>query len=135
MGTQPTINSAAEANNLANLFLALSQAVDDLRLSGTLQNPTPEQLQRLKDLSLQLGSIANGFIAQAIGATLQTIQADLANIKNVTADAKTQLGHLNNVSKAISIATAALGLGTAIVTGNPAGIIGAAQTLTTALTA
>src|SRR5579871_3126016 len=112
MGTQPTINSAAEANNLANLFLALSQAVDDLRLSGTLQNPTPEQLQRLKDLSLQLGSIANGFIAQAIGATLQTIQADLANIKNVTADAKTQLGHLNNVSKAISIATAALGLGT-----------------------
>jgi len=71
----------------------------------------------------------NYFTAQAIGATLQAIQPDLANIKAVTTEAKQQLGVLNDVSKVISIATSALSLGTAIAAGNPVSIAAAADAL------
>ena len=122
------IDPAAEAGELADLFNALSQAVDDFRLGDTLPPGTPlDQLARLKKAAQDLEDVAHGFTAQAIGATLQSIQTDLAKIKAVTADAKTQLGHLNAVSKAISIATAGLNLGTAIAGGNPLTIVAAVE--------
>lgn len=133
MATQAVtpIDPAAEANQLANLFYSLSQAVDDVRLGGTLTDATPADLGRLKDEAQALDDRAHYFTAQAIGATLQKIQPDLAKIKAITAQAKTQLGTLNTVSKAIGIATAGLGLGAAIATGDPASIAAAANTLAT----
>jgi len=128
-------NSADEANQLARLFYTLSQTVDDLRLGGTLVDATPADLGRLKDEAQALDNRAHYFTAEAIGATLLNIQSDLANIKAVTADAKTQLGTLNTVSKVIAIATAGLGLATAIAAGDPAAILGAANALATTVAA
>jgi hypothetical protein len=122
------IDPVAEANNLAVLFNDLSQAVDDFRLG--FQPPLPDdQMARLKDESQALEDRAHYFTAQAIGATLQTIQPDLANIKAVAAQAKAQLATLNNVAKGIAIATSVLSLGTAIAAGDPATILAAAQAL------
>ena len=122
------IDPAAEAGELADLFNALSQAVDDFRLGNTIPPDTsPDQLARLKKAAQDLEDVAHRFTAQAIGATLQSIQGDLTKIKAATADAKTQLGHLNTVSKAISIATAGLSLGTAIAGGNPVAIVAAVE--------
>ena len=58
---------------------------------------------------------------------------NMENIKNVTGDATRQLGHLTDVSKAITIATSALSLGTAIAAGNPVSIVAATEALAQAL--
>jgi hypothetical protein len=122
------IDPAAEANDLADLFNDLSQAVDEFRLD--FEPPLPDgQMGRLKDESHALQDRANYFTGEAIGATLQKIQPDLSNIKTVTAQAKTQLQHLNNVAKGIQIATSALALGTAIAAGDPRTILAATQAL------
>ena len=130
-----TIDPAAEANQLVDLFNGLSQTLDVFRLGDNIPPGTPaDQLARLKDEAQALEDRAHYFTAQSIGATLQSIQGDLANIKSVTAQAKNQLGVLNDVSKVISIATSALSLGTAIAAGNPASILAATQALATTLT-
>jgi hypothetical protein len=131
MASKPTpvpIDVAAEAAQLASLFNSLSQALDDFRLGDNIPPNTPlDQLGRLKDEAQALEDRAHYLTAQAIGATLQSIQPDLARIKAVTANAKAQLGILNNVAKVISIATSALSVGTAIAAGNPASIVAAAE--------
>jgi hypothetical protein len=122
------IDPAVEAGELADLFNSLSQAVDDFRLGDGISPDTPrEQLARLKDEAQALENRAHYFTAQAIGATLQSIQPDLAKIKAVTADAKAQVDILNDVSRVISIATAGLSVGTAIAAGNPLSIAAAAE--------
>ena len=123
------IDPAAEAGQLADLFNNLSQAVDDFRLADHDPPLTTDQMSRLKDEAQALEDRAHHFTAEAIGATLQSIQSDLGSIKAVTTDAKNQLAVLNDVSKAISIATSALSLGTAIAAGNPLSIASAAQAL------
>ena len=123
------IDPTAEAGKLADLFNSLSQALDDFRLGDHIPPIPADQLGRLKDEAQAIEDRAHFFTAQAIGATLQSIQPDLANIKAVTVQAKTQVGVLNNVSKVISIATSALSLGTAIAAGNPGSIAAAATAL------
>ena len=123
------IDPASEAGQLADLFNSLSQALDNFRLSDQDPPIPPDQLARIKDEAQALEDRAHFFTAQAIGVTLQSIQPDLENIKAVTAQAKNQLGVLNDVSKVISIATSALSLGTAIAAGNPASIVAASGAL------
>jgi uncharacterized phage infection (PIP) family protein YhgE len=127
------IDPAGEAGELADLFNDLSQKVDDFRLADHIPTLNPNQLARLKDEAQALEDRAHYFTAQAIGATLQSIQSDLANIKAVSAQAKSQLGKLEDVSKVILVATSALSLGTAIAAGNPASIIAASKALTQTL--
>lgn len=132
MGTNAgpiAIDPVAEANALANLFYGLSQALDNFRL-GNFNPPLSDDVAaRLKDEAQALDDRAHYSTAQAIGATLQTIQADLAKIKDVTNQAIQQLGVLNDVSRVISIATSALSLGTAIAAGNPLSIVAATNAL------
>jgi hypothetical protein len=132
MGTPTAMNGfdpAAEAGTLADLFNSLSEALDDFRLSDTDPPLTTDQMARLKDEAQALEDRAHYFTAQAIGATLQTIQPDLQQIRNVTAAAKAQLQNLQTADKVISVATSVLSLGTAIAAGNPASIIAAANAL------
>ena len=126
MPPEPTpdpIDPEVEAGELADLFHGFSQAVDEYRLGDDIPPETPPaQLALLKRQAQELEGFSQRFTAEAIGATLQSIQPDLAKIKAVTKEAKTQLGHLKTVSKVISIATAGLSVGTAIVSGNPLSI-------------
>jgi hypothetical protein len=136
MGTNAgpiVIDPVAEANALANLFYSLSQALDNFRLGDFNPPLSGDNAASLKAEAQALDDRAHEFTAQAIGATLQTIQADLAKIKDVTNQAIHQLGVLNDVSKVISIATSALSLGTAIVSGDPLAIVGAVDGLAEAV--
>jgi len=128
-GTRISIDPAAEAGRLADLFNDLSQAVDEFRLSDLDPPLTMAQMSRLKNEAQALEDRAHFFTAEAIGATLQTIQPDLANIKAVTLQAQAQFKVLTNISKAIAIATSALSLATAIAAGNPVTIVAAAKGL------
>ena len=129
------IDPAAEAGQMADLFNALSQAIDDFRLSDMVPPLTADEASRLKDEAQAMEDRAHYFTAQAIGATLQSIQPDLATIKAMAVEATNQLGVLDEVSKVISIATSALSLGTAIAAGNPMSISAAADALAQTLDA
>ncbi len=129
LATPIQIDAAAEAGQLADLFNDLSQALDDFRLADHSPPISADKLARLKDEAQGMEDRAHYFTAEAIGATLQSIQPDLAKIKAMTAQAKAQVGKLKNVSKVISIATSALSLGTAIAAGNPLSIAAAAEAL------
>ncbi len=122
------IDQAVQANELAILFNALSQAVDDFRLNfrPPLQS---EEMSRLKDEAQALEDCAHYFTAQAIGATLAQIAPGLDSIKRTTAEATKQVGNLTNISRTIAIVTTALSLGTAIAAGNPASIGAATEAL------
>jgi hypothetical protein len=120
---------ADQFGHLADLFNDASQAVDDFRLADHQPPLSADEMARLKDEAQSLENRAHHFTAESMGAILDSIQDDLENIKTVTAEAATQLGHLNDVSKAISIATSVLSLGTAIAAGNPASIVAAAEAL------
>ena len=122
------IDPAKEAGELADLFHALSQSLDEYRLSDDLPPDTaPAELKLLKRQAQEMEDLSHGFTAEAIGATLQSIHKDLAQIKAVTKEAKAQLAKLESVSKAISIATAGLSVGTAVLTGNPLAIAKAVE--------
>lgn len=127
------IDPVAEANNLANSFYALSQAVDNFRFATKNSPLTDIQAGQLKDESQALDNRAHYFTAQAIGATLQAIQSDLANIKTLTAQAQQQVQNLNDVDKVIKIATSVLSLGAAIAAGNVACILSNAEALAGAI--
>lgn len=129
LATPIQIDAAAEAGQLADLFNDLSQALDDFRLADHSPPISADKLARLKDEAQGMEDRAHYFTAKAIGATLQSIQPDLAKIKAMTAQAKAQVGKLNNASKVISIGTSALSLGTAIAAGNPLSIAAAAEAL------
>lgn len=128
-GARVTIDPAAEAGRLADLFNDLSQAVDEFRLSDLDPPLTSNQMARLKAEAQALEDRAHLFTAEAIGATLQSIQQELANIKAVTIQARAHLKVLTNVSRAILIATSALSLATAIAAGNPSSIVAAGKAL------
>ena len=117
------INPASEALELARLFHGLSLALDQFLLSDQFPADTPpEQQALLRQQAQDLEDVSHDFTADAIKAILQSIQPDLAKIKDVAKEAKAQLGHLKTVSKVISIAAAGLSVGTAIVGGNPLSI-------------
>ena len=127
------IDPVAEANNLANCFYALSQAVDSFRFATRIPPLTDIQAGQLKDESQGLDNQAHYFTAQAIGATLQSIQSDLANIKTLTAQAAQQVQKLKDVDKVIKIVTSVLNVGTAIAAGNVTSILSAVNALSGAI--
>jgi hypothetical protein len=127
-GFAAPIDPAAEAGRLADLFDGLSQELDDFRQSDRIPPGTSQaDLDNLKAQAQTLEGFSQQFTSGAIGATLQAIQTDIAQIKAATSDARAQVAVLDDVSKAISIATSAVALGTAIAEGNPVAILTAAQ--------
>jgi DNA repair exonuclease SbcCD ATPase subunit len=121
---------AAEANELADLFSDLSQAVGEYRLADHTPPLSMAELARLKDEAQVLENRSHHFTAAAIGASLKSVQSDLDRIKSTTEEAAKQLGKIESFAKVISIVVSASSLAGAIATGNPALIIGAVQDLT-----
>ncbi len=119
MATDPV----KQAEELAQMFFDLSNAVDDFRLRNFTTIPPAEQ-QQLKDQAQALATRGQQYTAEALGAILADIQPHLKNIQQATRDAQDALAHLNEVAKAIAIVDAAVGLAGSIATGD-LGSIGA----------
>jgi hypothetical protein len=111
------IDPVKQAEELAQIFFNLSNAVDDFRL-GNFNALSPTEQQRLKDQAQALDTRGQQYTADALGAILQGIQPHLQNIKQATQSAQDALAHLNNVVKAITIVDAAVALVGSIVTGD-----------------
>jgi hypothetical protein len=111
------IDPVKQAEELAQIFFNLSNAVDDFRLRN-FNALSPTEQQRLKDQAQALDTRGQQYTADALGAILQGIQPHLQNIKQATQSAQDALAHLNNVVKAITIVDAAVALVGSIVTGD-----------------
>jgi hypothetical protein len=111
------INPAKQAEELAQVFFNLSNAVDAFRLSnyGTI---SPADQLRLKKQAQALDTRGQQCTADALGAILQGIQPHLARIKKATQDAQDALAHLNDVAKGIAIVDCAVALVGSIMEGD-----------------
>jgi hypothetical protein len=125
-------DTAAQARQLASQFLQLSMAVDRVR-ADKLTTLSQDDLHRLSDCAQHLDDFAMQFTAQAISATLASIQGSLANIMGATADAKKAIKTAKTIQNVASIAAAAVVLGAAIASGNPATIASAASGLVSSI--
>jgi hypothetical protein len=101
-------------------------------------NLSDEQFHRISVAIGKLLDASASLTAQAIKGTDEEIAGSVQGIQSATDNANGALRMLNNIKKGIEIATALVGLGTAIATGNPVGIaqaatgvIGAAQSAIT----
>ena len=113
------IDPVKQAEELARLFFALSNAVNDFRLRPDNFNALPPgKQQQLKTQSQALAMRAQQFTADALGAILQAIQPHLQNIKQATQNAEDALSHLNDVEKGIAIVDAAVALAGSLVAGD-----------------
>jgi hypothetical protein len=119
----------SDAADLASLFFQWSLAVDAYRdkNTGTL---TPDEKIRLKDLSNQLDDISTHFTLQDIGSIITSIQAQIGQIKTVTAQAKKTLKNLTTAATVIKVVSAVAAIGVSAASGNIGGIVGAIGDLT-----
>jgi len=105
------IDPVKQAEELARIFFALSNAVNDFRLRPDNFNAlAPGQQRQLKDQAQALAMRGQQFTADALGAILQAIQPHLQGIKQATQDATDALAHLDDVEKGIAIVDAAVAL-------------------------
>ncbi len=92
-----------------------------------------EQFSNIYVAIRKLLDASTSLITQAIKVRAEEITSSVQGIQNATHNANGALRMLNNTKKGIEIATVLVGLGTAIATGNPAGIAQAAvDVITTA---
>jgi hypothetical protein len=103
------IDSRKQAEDLAQIFFNLSNAVDTFRLRN-YNALSPAKQQQLKDEAQALDTRGQQCTADALGAILQGVQPHLRNIKQATQDAQDALAHLDDVAKAITIVDAAVAL-------------------------
>ena len=126
------IDTAGQADQLADLFLKLSMALDQYR-ADNLARLTPDQLHQLSDNAQHLDDFAMHFTVVAIGATLAGIQGEINTITRATADANQAIKTAAKIERVATIAAAAVALGAAIAAGNPGTIASAASGLVTAI--
>lgn len=120
MGTQPIIiDPAAEAQELSDFFHSMSQQLDEFRIADHDPPIPSDQLALLKKKAQDLEDLSHQFLETAMAATLQSIQSDLARIKSAIKTAKDQLNKLNDISKALTLATAIAKMGVGIIAKDP----------------
>jgi hypothetical protein len=108
--------SAEQARELADRFLETAEAVKSYRSARRRELPAEER-QALKDTEIDLRNQSSDLTTTAVGLTLEGVRSDLEDLLNVTAEAKE------------AIATAALKLGAALASKNPAAVVAAANEL------
>jgi ABC-type transporter Mla subunit MlaD len=111
------ISPVKQAEELAQIFFNLSDAVDDFRLDNYNALP-PDKQQQLKDQVQALAMRGQQYTGDALAAILQAIQPHLQDIKQATQGAKEALAHLNDVEKGIAIVDAAVALARSIADGD-----------------
>jgi hypothetical protein len=111
------IDPEREAEQMAQIFFSLSQAVDRFRLTHWAELSEQKRAD-LKEQAQALDVRAHGFTAQAIGAFLSRIQPQLRAIRQAGEDAKHALDRLQAVAKGIAIVDAAVAVAADIASGN-----------------
>ena len=113
--------TADQANELALWFSDLADAIGDYRTLNW-NNLSEGQRQELGTAEDDLRNASTDLVELALRLRLEELNSTLARIKGATDQMKSAIKHLQNVQRAIRIATAAVTLAGAIVSMDPAAI-------------
>jgi hypothetical protein len=108
--------SAEQASQLANLFLELSESVDQFRETNAA-SLSDDDLDSLVDTATQLREVSQQLNGESIAATLDQVQDNVNNIIAATKDAQQAVKKIKKVQNVFAIAEAAASLGAAIASG------------------
>jgi hypothetical protein len=122
--------SAEQARDLADRFLEMAEAVKEYRLTHR-RKLSADKRRNLKNAELELRDHCSDLTTAAVGLTLDGVQSDLESLMNVTDEAQQAIEKVQHAKQVINIVAAAVNLGTAIATQNPAAIASAMNNLRT----
>jgi len=120
--------TSQQANELANQFLALAQAIGDFRYNHW-NELSKVQHQRLASQHWSVLNHGEDILALSTALIMDEVSGSLASIKTITGQIKSSFGKLTDIQKGINIATAIVTLGAAIISQSPIAIAGAIQDL------
>jgi len=128
----PSDKTAGLQDQIADLFFSASRDLDRyLEVHST--EITDAEADQLTEFSQQLRHFGDEFNVEAARVRFAAVQGALADLGNVTANAKQQLQTVIRVQQVISIAEAAIGLAKAISTGSLSGVGSALDSLAKAV--
>jgi hypothetical protein len=113
--------SAEQASQLANLFLELSESVDQFRETNAA-SLSDDELDSLVERATQLREISQQLNGESIAATLDQVQDNVNHIIAATKDAQQAVKKIKKVQNVFAIVSAATDLGAAIGSGKIATI-------------
>jgi len=113
--------TADQARDLASAFHNMSVAVGNFRFDNWDDLKKSDRAS-LESVQWTLLNYSSDFTATAISLTLDDLQGTLQSIQDATAKATTAINRIKLVDKVLRIASAAAGLGAAIVSGHPEAI-------------
>lgn len=116
--------TAQQSNEIANQFLALSQAIGDYRYQN-FDTLTKQQNQKIKDLHWSILKYADELYTLSATLVMDEVQISLTSIGEVTAQIQTTYKKLQNVQKAINVGASIVTLGASVVSKNPQAIANA----------
>jgi len=120
--------TAQQANDLANQFLALAQAIGDFRYNHWSEL-SKAQHQRLASQHWSVLNYGEDILALSTALIMDDVSSSLASIKTITGQIKSSLGTLHDIQKGIGITTVIVMLGAAIISQSPIAIAGAIEEL------
>ncbi len=120
--------TAQQANNLANNFLGLAQAIGDYRFDNWNTLSKAEN-QKLGDFQWSILSYGEDILALSTALVMDDVMDSLAQINKVTLEIKETIKSLNQLQKAINVAASIVSLGGAIVSKNPQAIVAGIQSV------
>ena len=108
-----------QANELANNFLGLAQAIGEYRYQNTLPRL---QNQKIKDLHWSVLNFADDLYTLSATLMMDDVEQSLSTIGSITKELQAAYKKLQNVQKAINVAASIVTLGSSILSKNPQAI-------------
>lgn len=118
--------TATQANELANNFLGLAQAIGDFRYNNWNELSQPQN-QQLGNLQWSILNYGEDILALSTTLVMDDVQTSLDKINNITVEIKATIQQLKNIQKAINVAAAIVTLGGAVISKSPSSIGSALQ--------
>ena len=114
--------TSKQANELANNFLGLAQAIGDFRYNNWTKLSKDEN-QRLGNFQWSILNNGEDILALSTTLVMDDVQDSLSQINDVTMQIKGSIDKLENVQKGINIAAAIVTLGSSIISKNPKSVV------------
>jgi len=120
--------TSRQADDLANQFLALAQAIGDFRYNHW-NDLSRVQHNRLASQHWSVLNYGEDILALSTALIMDDVSSSLASLKTITGQIKSSLGALKDIQKGIGITTVIVMLGAAIISQSPIAIAGAIEEL------
>lgn len=113
--------TSQQANDLANNFLGLAQAIGDFRYQNWNALSKAEN-QKLGNSQWSILNYGEDILALSTILVMDDVQTSLTQINDITTQIEGTIKNLQNIQKGINVAASIVTLGAAIISKNPQSI-------------